>query len=110
MRSTSFLLAVGPALLLAGCAVLSPPEPVPDWAMYGAPSATKSSSHREKVAQRRSLAATQQKEARPVSLGPAGRDTDVSSKALTPFTPEWYARQAADDEHLRRVMRICRDC
>ena len=110
MRSTSFLLAVGPALLLAGCACLQPPPPVPEWAMYRTPLATKPSAHREKIVQRRSLAATPQEESRPVSFGLAGRDANVSSEAPLPFTPAWYERQTAIDEHLRRVMKICRDC
>jgi len=38
----------------------------------------------------------------PVAARPSG--------SLTAYTPEWFAREHAADERLRRQMNICRGC
>lgn len=48
---------------------------------------------------------------RPVTVRtPAAQQTVQPLADVTPFTPEWQAREDAADERLRRSMKICQGC
>ena len=92
-------------LPLAGCfGITLPPKPLPDWAMNpqsDAIAATTSKPTRS-VATRRAPGRTER-----VSYA---APTNASPSDVTPFSPEWQAREDAFDNKLRRTMNICRGC
>ena len=92
-------------LPLAGCfGITLPPKPLPEWAMnpQSNPIASITPKPARGVGARRTPGRTAS-----VSYG---APTDAPLPDVTPFSPEWRAREDAFDNKLRRTMNICRGC
>jgi hypothetical protein len=119
------LLLLALALPLGGCFSVTAPKEIPGWAMSSA--AEPAEPARRKVARRTPRAVGEETVSeRPTVTGNVAMPTNGErpavrtvtrpspspspSSSMTPFTPEWHARENAADEQLRRRMNICNGC
>jgi hypothetical protein len=102
---------------MAGCTTSQNPwTPASSQVSAATPSNVATARHRRtrKTVQARKPPAEQQAAKQAPQDDPVGTIGSGSTANLRPYSPEWWAqeraREARDEERLRRVMKICRAC